>query len=74
MEAKDFVGWTVNVPECVCGVLSGLYYCVSVNRYGHLQLGKHGEPRNENPDDLIGVNWWLDTWDVMPFRQGDFAQ
>ena len=73
MEAKDYVGWTVNVPVRSSGVAPGLYYCVSVNGCGHLQLAPHGYPRVENLEELLGVNFWLDTWEVMPFRQGDFA-
>lgn len=73
MEAKDFVGWTVNVPERSSCVDPGLYYCVSVNRFGSLQLRKHGEQNNANLESELFINLWLDTWEVMPFRQGDFA-
>jgi len=74
MEAKDYVGWTVTVANLTDGVFPGIYYCISLNKFGDLQLARRGEPRNENLDSMMFVNWWIDPNDVMRLRQGDWAQ
>ena len=77
MEAKDYVGWTVVVHEGLGDCVPGVYYCTGLVYKGcppeHLQLAKHGKPRDANDREAFFVNWWIDPDACSRLRQGDFA-
>lgn len=74
---EDYVGWTVVVHENDSYCPVGIFYCVGLVRKTlhptELQLAGHGEARDSNESEAVGVNWWAPVEFVARLRQGDYA-